>query len=446
MADFIFLSDPRQWRTQPEGHATFCARMDAAGTATECWSSGSRRYEIGPGDRAWLRKTRQAPLGILASGRIISGVYENPDPQEPNHTVDIAWDPWLPMEDVLQMEEGRVRTAQGCGVQLATEEAARLEMLWEQHPPARASVATRARVEQFWNLVDGFTPTAAAPVAEWKRHDSGNSPSAVPNLLSTTQGPLATALLRCYLDLLDLPDGIWSLSCLPQGPTSEQRRAYTLTIGDIEVFWVWLDLTSGRMVEWHVRIGDPTAPVLARLGIGAQPAHDGSYAVCSDALAFLSLMSDPDGAATLRTGADELANRGAPTRRVAWHNAAFADLVLELASAPNAVRLNYWEDTEEIPPHYALALSWERRHQQRFKQRLLAYQPHACAVCGFDEVELLEAAHLVPDSQGGPSSLANGRLLCPTHHRAHDAGYFRFDGTRVVWDPSRSPFGRPERA
>ncbi|MEV4990194.1 HNH endonuclease [Pseudarthrobacter sp. LMD1-1-1.1] len=99
----------------------------------------------------------------------------------------------------------------------------------------------------------------------------------------------------------------------------------------------------------------------------------------------------------------------------------------------------------EVVASYSYAIVKRRNHQQQFRNLLLgAYEPK-CAVCGFDQVEILEAAHVIPDSQGGPSSLENGRLMCPNHHRAHDAGLFRFQGDLPMWAEAASEFLAPER-
>lgn len=48
-----------------------------------------------------------------------------------------------------------------------------------------------------------------------------------------------------------------------------------------------------------------------------------------------------------------------------------------------------------------------------------AYENH-CAVCRLKRVELVEAAHIVPDSLGGPPVVTNGMAMCKLHHAAFD--------------------------
>ena len=99
----------------------------------------------------------------------------------------------------------------------------------------------------------------------------------------------------------------------------------------------------------------------------------------------------------------------------------------------------------EIERGYTTATVKRRKHQQKFRLLLLnATNDPKCLVCGFDQVDLLEAAHIIPDSQGGPSNLKNGRLLCLNHHKAHDLGLFRLENDEDVWHPDSHPFGPPE--
>lgn len=84
--------------------------------------------------------------------------------------------------------------------------------------------------------------------------------------------------------------------------------------------------------------------------------------------------------------------------------------------------------TAKVEQAYRLALGKVRLHQRRFRALLLLHYPAECAYCGLDVLEVLEAAHLVADADGGDASVENGRLLCPNHHRALDAGLLQWSG------------------
>lgn len=62
-----------------------------------------------------------------------------------------------------------------------------------------------------------------------------------------------------------------------------------------------------------------------------------------------------------------------------------------------------------------------RAHQKTFRERvLLAYQ-NQCAMCRLRHPELLDAAHIIPDSEmEGIPIISNGLSLCKIHHAAFD--------------------------
>lgn len=102
--------------------------------------------------------------------------------------------------------------------------------------------------------------------------------------------------------------------------------------------------------------------------------------------------------------------------------------------------------TAKVERAYRLALGKVRLHQRRFRALLLLHYPAECAYCGLDVLEVLEAAHLVADAAGGDASVENGRLLCPNHHRALDAGLLRWTGTSLALsDPARPVPPEPRR-
>lgn len=100
--------------------------------------------------------------------------------------------------------------------------------------------------------------------------------------------------------------------------------------------------------------------------------------------------------------------------------------LVDLTGLPGPI-LQGPEQVTEVTASYARALRTVRRHQSAFRTLLLASQPHECAYCGLATVKLLEAAHIIPDAHGGPSSLENGLLLCANHHRALDSGLLKWD-------------------
>lgn len=86
-----------------------------------------------------------------------------------------------------------------------------------------------------------------------------------------------------------------------------------------------------------------------------------------------------------------------------------------------------------ITAAYAHVMTKVRKHQSAFRKLLvdalttIGREP-ACEVCGFEVLKLLDASHIIPDSEDGESSVANGALLCKTHHAALDLGWIVLEG------------------
>lgn len=69
---------------------------------------------------------------------------------------------------------------------------------------------------------------------------------------------------------------------------------------------------------------------------------------------------------------------------------------------------------------YATRLQLVRLHQASFRQRVIRAYREACAICRLRHRELLDAAHILPDTGGGEPTVRNGLALCKLHHAAFD--------------------------
>jgi putative restriction endonuclease len=71
---------------------------------------------------------------------------------------------------------------------------------------------------------------------------------------------------------------------------------------------------------------------------------------------------------------------------------------------------------------YITVLTQQRLHQQGFRERVLRAYQEQCAICRLRHGELLNAAHILPDThpQGEPI-VPNGLALCALHHAAFDS-------------------------
>ena len=87
------------------------------------------------------------------------------------------------------------------------------------------------------------------------------------------------------------------------------------------------------------------------------------------------------------------------------------------------------EGSEAIRRYVSVA-RYARLHQRAFRERVLAAYHEQCAFCRLRHRELLDAAHIVPDADGGQPVVPNGLALCKLHHAA-------FDGLFVGVHPDR---------
>ena len=74
-----------------------------------------------------------------------------------------------------------------------------------------------------------------------------------------------------------------------------------------------------------------------------------------------------------------------------------------------------------VRKEYALRTVRQRLHQRVFRERVLTAYQRRCALCRLRHPELLDAAHIKEDSDGGPPIVPNGVAMCAIHHRAFDS-------------------------
>lgn len=77
---------------------------------------------------------------------------------------------------------------------------------------------------------------------------------------------------------------------------------------------------------------------------------------------------------------------------------------------------------------YATRAVMQRLHQQHFRRIVLRAYRDQCAICRLGHVELLDAAHILPDRDPrGEPAITNGLGLCKIHHSAYDAHILGID-------------------
>lgn len=84
-------------------------------------------------------------------------------------------------------------------------------------------------------------------------------------------------------------------------------------------------------------------------------------------------------------------------------------------------RTDVREDTDAARRTYVTAAVRVRLHQRAFRERVLEAYQRQCAFCRLRHEELLDAAHIIPDTEpGGEPLVRNGLSLCTLHHAAFD--------------------------
>jgi putative restriction endonuclease len=77
---------------------------------------------------------------------------------------------------------------------------------------------------------------------------------------------------------------------------------------------------------------------------------------------------------------------------------------------------------EDAVRRYILRETKQRVHQPVFRATVMRAYGTRCAVCALAHTELLDAAHIIPDShERGLASVRNGLALCKIHHAAYDS-------------------------
>jgi putative restriction endonuclease len=79
-----------------------------------------------------------------------------------------------------------------------------------------------------------------------------------------------------------------------------------------------------------------------------------------------------------------------------------------------------FENDDDARREYATAIVRVRLHQKAFRERVMDAYRRQCAFCRLRHDELLDAAHIIPDSEEGEPHVSNGIALCKLHHAAFE--------------------------
>jgi putative restriction endonuclease len=91
------------------------------------------------------------------------------------------------------------------------------------------------------------------------------------------------------------------------------------------------------------------------------------------------------------------------------------------------------EDESDARRAYITRSVRQRLHQVAFRQRVIRAYRDRCALCSLRHQELLDAAHITPDSDpDGQPIVSNGLALCKLHHAAFDRFFFAIRPDYVI--------------
>ena len=90
-------------------------------------------------------------------------------------------------------------------------------------------------------------------------------------------------------------------------------------------------------------------------------------------------------------------------------------------------------DVAEIRREYVTSMARRRLHQRAFRERVLLAYRNQCALCRLRHIELLDAAHILPDAEPeGEPVVRNGIALCRLHHAAFDRFFLAVRPDRTI--------------
>lgn len=93
------------------------------------------------------------------------------------------------------------------------------------------------------------------------------------------------------------------------------------------------------------------------------------------------------------------------------------DDATHLGLQPVVAQNGVHEDADSPRRVYVTAAVRVRLHQRAFRERVLEAYRRQCAFCSLRHEELLDAAHIVPDTEpAGGALVRNGLALCTLHH------------------------------
>jgi putative restriction endonuclease len=106
---------------------------------------------------------------------------------------------------------------------------------------------------------------------------------------------------------------------------------------------------------------------------------------------------------------------------------ALRQFVVSLDEESLRLRVDLSDNDPVLVRSYAERVVKQRLHQPMFRQRVLVAYNNQCSICNLRHTRLLDAAHVLSDSEGGQPVVTNGIAMCKIHHAAYDVDIFGID-------------------
>ena len=111
---------------------------------------------------------------------------------------------------------------------------------------------------------------------------------------------------------------------------------------------------------------------------------------------------------------------------------ALRQFVVSVDEESRKVRFDLSAEDPSLVRSYAERIVKQRLHQPMFRQRVLLAYKNQCSICRLRHTRLLDAAHVLSDSEGGEPVVTNGIAMCKIHHAAYDVDIFGIDPSYEV--------------
>lgn len=91
------------------------------------------------------------------------------------------------------------------------------------------------------------------------------------------------------------------------------------------------------------------------------------------------------------------------------------------------------DETDAPRRQYTTAAVQRRLHQASFRERVLIAYQERCTLCRLGHRELLDASHILPDSDPrGEPHVSDGLALCKIHHTAFDRNFLGIRSDSII--------------